>query len=152
MALSLVELVRAEFRTGKAADDMNSRFQALLGLPHRYGPARLALGRSLGLPTQPSLDLNNIGYGKPIRGEHLLGQGTEMAVWVTLIVEHAGTAGLDRRAFQDLVAAHWQRGMGLLWDDWKAAGSDFDKFVARLIRHGEKAQGAPRSPAEEPAN
>lgn len=141
MALSLLDLVRSEFRTSRAADEMNGRFQALLGLPHRYGPARLALGRSLGIAAAPSFELNHLGYGKPIRGEHLFGQGAELATWVTLLVEHAAAPDLDRRDFQGLVAAHWQRGMTLLWDDWRTAGSDFDRFVTRLVRHAEGRGG-----------
>jgi hypothetical protein len=141
MTLSLLDLVRSEFRTSRAADEMNSRFQTLLGLPHRYGPARLALGRSLGLATVPTFELNHLGYGRPIRGEHLFGQGAELATWVTLLVEHAATVGLERRDLQALVAAHWQRGMTLLWDDWRAAGSDFDRFVTRLVRHAEGRGG-----------
>ncbi len=137
MALSLLDLVRSEFKTSRAADDMNSRFQSLLGLPHRYGPARLALGRSLGIPSAPALEITHLGYGKPIKGEHLFGQGEELATWVTLLVEHARTPDLDRRDLQTLVAAHWQRGLSALWDDWKSAGTDFDRFVARLIHHAE---------------
>ena len=137
MALSLLDLVRSEYKTSRASDEMNSRFQGLLRLPHRYGPARLALGRSLGLASAPTLDLTHLGYGKPIKGEHLFGQGVELASWVSLIVEHAGQADMDRREFQALVAAHWQRGLNILWDDWKSAGTDFDRFVARLVRHSE---------------
>ena len=137
MALSLLDLVRSEYKTSRASDDMNTRFQSLLRLPHRYGPARLALGRSLGVPSAPVLDLTHLGYGKGIKGEHLFGQGIELASWVSLVVEHAGQPDLERRDFQGLVAAHWQRGLNLLWDDWKSAGTDFDKFVARLVRHAE---------------
>lgn len=137
MALSLLDLVRSEFRTSSAADEMNSRFQVLLGLPHRYGPARLALGRSLGVASAPVLEINHYGFGKPIKGEHLFGQGEELATWVTLLVEHSQVQDLDRKDFQALVSAHWQRGLSYLWDDWKAAGTDFDAFVARLVNHAE---------------
>jgi len=134
MALSLLDLIRAEFRTTHAADELNSRFQSLLGLPHRYGPARLAIGRSLGIPTEPILELNQLGFGKPIKGEHLFGQGVELATWITLIVEHSRTLELARRDLQSIVAAHWHRGLYLLWDDWRAGTSEFDAFVARLVR------------------
>ena len=140
MALSLLEIVRSEYKTSRASDDMNSRFQALLGLPHRYGPARLAIGRSLGIPSVPELDLTVMGYGKPIKGEHLFGTGIELAAWVSLVVEHAGQPDLDRRDFQALVAAHWQRGMTALWDDWRASGTDFDSFVTRLVKHSARPQ------------
>lgn len=140
MSLSLLELARTDYRTSRAADDTNSRFQTLLGLPHRYGPARLALGRSLGVASMPQLDLTIYGHGKPIKGENLFGHGIELAAWVSLIVEHAGQDDLDRREFQQLVGAHWQRGLTLLWDDWKTAGNDFERFVARLARHSQRAR------------
>jgi DNA sulfur modification protein DndE len=136
MSAIMLELTRGDFRTTKAADDLNGRFQGLLGLPHRYGPARLALGRSLGLPSTPALDVNTMGYGKPIKGEQLFGQGIELATWITLLVEHDAGGGVEmnRKRMQSLVAAHWQRGMQLLWEDWKTSAGDFDAFVARLVR------------------
>ena len=138
MSLSLIELVRADFRTNKAADELNSRFQRLLGLPHRYGPARLAIGRSLGVPHKPKFEISFTGYGKPIKGENLFGTGADLACWLTLIVQHSQPEELDRAQFQQTVAAHWSRGIYLLWDDWKASLSDFDTFVAR---QAERATG-----------
>lgn len=137
LSLSLTDVVRCDFRTSRAADELNARFQGLLGLPHRYGPARLALGRSLGLSTKPTLELTNLGLGKSIRGEHLFGQGLELATWTCLIVQHANVADVSRQQLQALVAAHWHRGIYLLWEDWKASGYEFDKFVARLVRHSQ---------------
>jgi DNA sulfur modification protein DndE len=135
MSATLLDLSRGDFRTTRAADELNARFQVLLGLPHRYGPARLALGRSLGLLSQPTMELNSLGFGRPIKGEQLFGQGVELSSWLTLIVEHVEGAELPRRDFQALVAAHWHRGIYLLWEDWKASAGDFDGFIARLVRH-----------------
>lgn len=136
MSATMLELTRGDFRTTRAADELNGRFQGLLGLPHRYGPARLALGRSLGVASTPALDLNAMGYGKPIKGEQLFGQGMELATWITLLSEHDAASGepMSRKRMQALVAAHWQRGMQLLWEDWKTTAGDFDAFVARLVR------------------
>lgn len=131
VSLSLIELIRTDFRTTKPADELNSRFQRLLGLPHRYGPARLAIGRSLGVAHMPKLETSFTGYGKPIKGENLFGTGTDLACWITLIVQHAVPEVMDRSRLQHAVAAHWSRGIYLLWDDWKACLSDFDTFVAR---------------------
>jgi DNA sulfur modification protein DndE len=131
MSLSLIELVRTDFRTAKPADELNSRLQRLLGLPHRYGPARLAIGRSLGVAHAPRLETSFTGYGKPIKGENLFGTGTDLASWITLIVQHTAPEEMDRSRLQHVVAAHWSRGIYLLWDDWKASLSDFDTFVAR---------------------
>lgn len=135
MAATLLDLSRGDFKTTRAADELNTRFQSLLGLPHRYGPARLALGRSLGLASFPELELNNLGFGRAIRGEQLFGQGVELSSWLTLLIEHDDSAELSRRDFQALVAAHWHRGIYLLWEDWKASAGDFDTFIARLVRH-----------------
>lgn len=135
MSATMMEYTRGDFRTSRYADELNGRFQALLGLPHRYGPARLALGRSLRLPELPSLELNAMGFGRPIKGEQLFGQGIELATWITLISEHDVPSGevMTRKRMQAVVASHWQRGMGLLWDDWRSSTGDFDSFVGRLV-------------------
>ena len=147
MSLSLIELIRTDFRTAKPADELNSRFQRLLGLPHRYGPARLAIGRSLGLAHAPKLETSFTGYGKPIKGENLFGTGSDLACWITLLVQHAAPEQLDRAGLQQLVAAHWSRGIYLLWDDWKASLSDFDSFVARQAERATIQKGNARAAA-----
>lgn len=143
MSAAILDLSRGDFRTSRAADELSARFQSLLGLPHRYGPARLALGRSLSLPSQPTLALNTLGLGRPIKGEQLFGQGVELASWLTLLLEHSDSGDLDRKDFQSMVAAHWHRGIYFLWDDWKAAGGDFDVFVGRLVTHAHGRKGRP---------
>lgn len=130
-----LDLTRGDFRTTRPADELNARFQALLGLPHRYGPARLALGRSLGVASQPELQLNSLGYGRPLKGEQLFGQGVELSCWLTLILEHDANEHQTRRDFQTLVAAHWHRGLYLLWEDWKASAGELDAFIGRIARH-----------------
>jgi DNA sulfur modification protein DndE len=142
MSLSLLDLVRADFKTSRPADDLNTRFQSLLGMPHRYGPARLAIGRSLALTSEPALEVTLTGYGKGIKGENLFGSGVDLASWVTLIVERSGQENLSRRDLQNFVAAHWHRGIYLLWEDWKASGNDFDAFISRLVH---MAKGKRRS-------
>ena len=132
---SQIELTRGDFRTTRSADELNARFQSLLRLPHRYGPARLAIGRSLGLPSQPELQLNSLGYGKPLKGEQLFGQGVELACWLTLIIEHVSGDDISRKDFQTLVAAHWHRGIYLLWEDWKTSAGELDQFIERIARH-----------------
>lgn len=147
MSLSLIELVRTDFRTAKPADELNSRFQRLLGLPHRYGPARLAIGRSLGIPHAPKFETSFTGFGKPIKGENLFGTGSDLACWITLLVQHAAPESLDKARLQHLVAAHWSRGIYLLWDDWKASLSDFDAFVARQADRATARKAAARNTA-----
>ena len=150
MSSTIVELTRGDFRTSRAADELNARFQSLLGLPHRYGPARIALGRSLGVPSQPTLELNTLGLGRPIKGEQLFGQGTELAAWLTLLLEHGAPAPVGRRELQTLVAAHWHRGIYLLWEDWKTSGGDFDAFVAKLVGRA-NGRRAGRAAVREPS-
>lgn len=146
---AIMDMIRGDFRTSRAADELNARFQTLLGLPHRYGPARLALGRSLGLATGPDLQLNSLGLGRPIKGEQLFGQGVELSCWLTLLTEHVGRGPLSRRDFQSLVAAHWHRGLYMLWEDWKVSAGDFDAFVDRLVRHANSSRG--QRPVRTPA-
>jgi DNA sulfur modification protein DndE len=113
--LSVAEIGRIDFRTSRPGDTATNSLLKALGLTYRYQPARLALGRSLGLTTQPPAAENL--DGKPIRGETLLGQsGEDVAMWVSLITRHAGRGPLDRRTLQELLAAHWARGANLLWD------------------------------------
>jgi hypothetical protein len=132
MTLSLLDLIRSDFRTAKPADELNSRIQRLLGLPHRYGPARLAIGRSLGMANVPKFETSFTGLGKAIKGENLFGSAADLATWTTLIIEHSQEDSVDRQRLQYLVGAHWNRGIYALWDDWKASLNDFDTFVARL--------------------
>jgi DNA sulfur modification protein DndE len=135
MSATMAEYTRGYFRTSRYADELNGRFQAFLGLPHRYGPARLALGRSLRIPEIPMLELGSMGFGKPIKGEQLFGQGIELATWITLLSEHDTRSGVEMtpKRMQSLVASHWQRGMAMLWEDWRASAGDFDAFVSRLV-------------------
>jgi hypothetical protein len=116
-ALQLVDLLRTDFRTSAAADALGVELQAILGLPYRYHPARLAIGLSLRdpAPPPPASDL----LGKVIKGEALFGhEEHDLAMWLGLLVEHSGKSGVSRRFIQDEVAAHWERGMHRLWQQW----------------------------------
>ncbi len=113
--LQIGDIARADFRTSYAVDAENSRIQKALDLPYRYQPARLAISLSLRSPNPPKSIAD--GGGRPIRGDTLFGQDeADLTMWIALIVEHTGTAGLSRKEFQDLVAAHWARGMAVLSD------------------------------------
>lgn len=109
-SLQIGDIARADFRTAFAVDAENSRIQKSLDLPYRYQPARLAISLSLRQPDPPK-PIADVG-GRPIRGDTLFGQDeADLTMWIALIVEHSGTAGLSRKEFQDIVAAHWARGM-----------------------------------------
>ena len=56
-----------------------------------------------------------------------------MALWVSLIVEHAERTHATRRDIQDLVAAHWRRGIEALWTDWLSAVEDSTTYFQRLL-------------------
>ena len=112
--LGVAEIGRMDFRTSRSGETATRSLLRALGLQYRYQPARLAIGRSLGIATRPAA-VDNLD-GKVIRGETLFGQGaSDLGLWAGLVEEHAGVS-LDRRSLHDLVAAHWARGAGLLWD------------------------------------
>lgn len=112
--LGVAEIGRMDFRTSRSGETATRSLLRALGLQYRYQPARLAIGKSLGIATRPA-PIDNLD-GKVIRGETLFGQAAaDLGLWAGLVEEHAG-GPLDRRALHDLVAAHWARGAGLLWD------------------------------------
>ena len=130
--VQLLDLLRSDFRTTEAADTLNSRLQSALGFAFRYQPARLAIATSLSNPEVPELETEL--RGKPIKGEALFGQEEiDLALWVSLIVEHAKRTHATRRNIQDLVAAHWRRGIEVLWADWLSVGENSTAYFQRLL-------------------
>ena len=127
---SLAEIGRMDLRTSRSGDTATASLLRALGLQYRYQPARLAIGRSLGLATQPA-PAENLD-GKAIRGETLFGQNAEdLGMWISLIVAHAG-GPLSRRDVHDLVAAHWARGAGLLWGGMRGSEDALGAFASQL--------------------
>lgn len=132
-SVGISDMGRMDFRTSRSGETANSSLQRALGLQFRYQPARLALAKSLGIDTQPAPVTN--ADGKTIRGETLFGQTRdELSLWISLFVEHAGRGPLPRRELQELVAAHWARGAGLLWDALRAAEEPATTFAEQLLR------------------
>ena len=130
--VQLLDLLRSDFRTTEAADRINSRLQTALGFAFRYQPARLAIATSLSNPEVPELEADL--RGKPIKGETLFGQEEiELALWVSLIVEHAEKTHATRRNIQDLVAAHWHRGIDVVWADWLSVDENSTAYFQRLL-------------------
>lgn len=130
---SITDIGRLDFRTSRSGDTATGQLLRLLNLQYRYQPARLALGRSLGIATQPA-PVDNFD-GKAIRGETLFGQGADdIGLWTSLLVEHAGGNVLDRRRLQELIAAHWARGANLLWDDLREADDPAASLGALLLK------------------
>lgn len=131
--LSAADIGRLDFRTSRAGDTATAQLQRVLDLHYRYQPARLAIGRSLGVKTPPP-PAENLD-GKVIRGETLFGQSIDdIAYWVSLIIDHSDAPVADRRSLQDLVAAHWARGAGLLWDNVRKSDDPVDELAGQLIK------------------
>lgn len=111
--LQIGDIARADFRTSLSADAENSRIQKIFGFQFRYQPARIAISLSLRDSAIPRV--GGEAGGKPIKGDTLFGQDeADLSVWIAMVVQHAQTGGLTRREFQDLVSAHWARGVAVL--------------------------------------
>lgn len=131
----IADVGRLDFRTSRSGDTATSSIQRALGLQYRYQPARLAIGRSLGVEAQPASVVNL--DGKAIRGETLFGQSAQdLGMWISLIIEHAGGLQLGRRELQDLVSAHWSRGAGLIWDGLRGGADPLSDAVRQAARAG----------------
>jgi DNA sulfur modification protein DndE len=129
-APSLVEIATAGFRATTEIDEAARRIKDAIGAGANYVPARLAIGRSLALPDRPAPLEGE--PGRTIKGENLFGTGADLATWVSLIIEHAGEAPTDLRAFQALVSAHWARGMRLLAELYDASEGEAFEFKRSL--------------------
>ena len=124
------DLMGTGFRPDKQTDKLNDEFMSRLGLVARFGPARLAIAFSLSLPEQVSADANfDHDKGREIRGQQLL--GVHPGEMTSLVVQRAGRS-LDKRELQNLVAAHWRRGLKKMDKIWKEVDGDHDKFLKIL--------------------
>ena len=134
MAIEVADLSKTTFRTTRVADDICSDLTGKLYWRHRYVAARLAIARSLSLPTPPPplTVVETEDMATALRGMQLFGEGIDSAAWLSLIFQRCGDRALSKRAFQALVSAHWKRGAELLNKDWEHAGRDMARFVARL--------------------
>ncbi len=134
-ALGLAEIGRIDFRTSRSGETATLSLLKALELQYRYQPARLAIARSLSLP-QPPPPVDNLD-GKVIRGETLFGSGNEdLAIWISLLIGYSGDRPLGRRELQDVVAAHWARGAGLLWENLRGRPDPVLVLTEQLIRRG----------------
>lgn len=128
-ALHLTDLSRMDFRTSATADQKNTELQQSLRLDYRYQPARIAIGLSLSNPEQAHSPADVLG--KPIRGETLFGQeDVDLALWLTLLAQHAGIVSPSRKQVADLVAGHWARGIEMLAKNFLGNEADPQEFLA----------------------
>ncbi|MDW8444448.1 MAG: type IV secretion system DNA-binding domain-containing protein [Acetobacteraceae bacterium] len=128
---------KAGFRGSAEADAISNRLREVLGLGHHYVPARLAIARSLSMPSAPPPAAGEAG--RTIDGEQLFGSGSDLAAWVSLIIEHAGRAPADLAEFRGLVRAHWVRGMsalGTLLDRAEDDPLQFWRLIAEDLPQG----------------
>jgi DNA sulfur modification protein DndE len=135
MALNMMELSTAGFRTTRDADQQCEKLKNALGYKVNYLVARLAIARSLALAEAPPVEIRDSeddDSGRTIRGHQLFGEGAEAAAWISLLVQRADNPNLSRRDLQALVLSHWKRGAQLLADDWEAMGQSLPRFVDRL--------------------
>jgi DNA sulfur modification protein DndE len=137
MIFTIVEAAGANFRSDEKTDELNSEFMKRLGMRKRYLPARLALSRSLGVPTKPDFIGEGENWGKIIKGDTLFGTGVSLMTWLSLIIQHDPFIDYDLKTLIGSVGAHWRRGLNLLDADWNQTGNDISKFVRRLVEHAE---------------
>lgn len=134
MSLGVMEVINAQYRTTRVADDQCAELLRRLGYKVRYLAARLAIARSLSSQDSPELlaDDDEEEAAVSIRGQQLFGDGSDPVAWMALITQRSGNENLTRKDFQALVAAHWRRGAGLLTNDWEAANGSLAAFVTRI--------------------
>ncbi len=136
--VSFVDISNATFRTTSEADTANQSFMNRLGLQERYGPARLAIARSLSEVTTPPV-MEDSTLGKTIAGHILF--GADLTTWVSLLVEHQAAPLASVKEVQSRVRDHWHRGISLLENDWRQCDGDFDEFVLKVASRAGLPQG-----------
>ncbi|MCX7686089.1 MAG: type IV secretion system DNA-binding domain-containing protein [Acetobacteraceae bacterium] len=141
---SLDSVSKAGFRGSAEADAISNRLREVLGFGHHYVPARLAIARSLSISSAPPPATGEAG--RTINGEQLFGSGSELAAWVSLIIEHAERAPADLAEFRVWVRAHWVRGMSALGTVLDRAEDDhlqFWRLIAEDLPQGLVGAAAP---------
>lgn len=120
----------AGFRATAQVDDLSQEIKNLLGFGSHNIPARLAIARSLAVPSQPPKPEGE--PGREIRGDTLFGVGADLLTWVSLLVEHHGAMPESMSDLRGLVSAHWARGMSMLSEELRGANKDPSEFWKRL--------------------
>ena len=146
MPIEAADLATTTFSATRSADKLCAELTRLLGWRHRYVAARLAIGRSLSLPTppRPLTEDEQDDMATPLRGMQLFGEGGDSAAWLALITQRCGDEGMSKSSFRTLVAEHWTRGANVLTEDWERSEHDMARFVARLAElasFGDRIEG-----------
>lgn len=130
--LTLEVIAGTAFRSTADTDELSQRVKDRLGFGSYNIPARLAMARSLALPGQPPKAEGEVG--RIIKGDVLFGTGADLASWVSLLIEHAGSA-LTIKDLQSTVQRHWARGMKILSEELDASDGDNSEFWRRLAEN-----------------
>lgn len=124
----------ASFQTSEKGYELTLALKKIFGVSTNAKIARLAIGRSLSEQSLPDLSINS--KGNVIKGTNLFSL-EESALWVGLLATHAFEFGhpeyIDLKSLQNLVKAHWLRGVELLHNDWITTGEDYNKFIELLV-------------------
>lgn len=136
---------KGQFKPTEEAVLAEETLMARLGFTKRYEVAQLMIGRSLAERAAPPSIAHDAKFGKPIPGEHLLGDETDLWICVLVMDGHLGI-GATVDNFRSLVEAHWARGAGLLMKDWEHSREERVMLARRLSDFLPEAQSAsPRS-------
>jgi hypothetical protein len=133
MTLTLVDVAGANFRTDEDSDQLNSDFMRRLGVKARYIPARLAIARSLAAQGPLPALADQADWGKAIKGDTLFGTGAALSTWFALVTQKAEGNVSSLKDLLSLVAAHWNRGLALLDEEWRQANGQEVQFIRRLV-------------------
>ncbi|WP_186295647.1 DndE family protein [Xanthomonas citri] len=128
-SLTLEVVSGAAFRSTIDTDELSQKVKDRLGFGSFNIPARLAIARSLAIPDLPAKADGETG--RTIKGDVLFGSGADLAAWISLIIEHAGSP-LSIKDLQGSVQRHWARGMKLLAEELNASNGDIAEFWRRL--------------------
>lgn len=97
--------------------------------------ARLAVGMSLTIDTQPELPNIKEAGGLEINRHTLTGDYD--FIYKALITQHANREVSDEEYFPTLFNAHLERGIVLLENEYKHAGNH-DKFLTNLLQYSKE--------------
>jgi hypothetical protein len=100
-----------------AAKEVGDQLKLVFGWRNNNQPARLAIGRSLAEGSATPLP-TDVEFGPSIRGQQVFGDGTDLDVWLTLLIMD-GNLGAEATPadLRTSAEAHWHRGAALLRDD-----------------------------------
>lgn len=148
MSFDLQKITSTSFHTDAKSDELNTKFISRLGMRWHYQPARLAIALSLADQTLPKCLEGNNPPGKTIKGDTIFGAGANLSIWLSLIIEHSQKYNIDSHTLQELVEAHWRRGLLILDKHWKESGEDISRFMHQLVLlaklptgYGDRPQG-----------